>query len=326
MKKKLSVVIPTLNRLELLKVTLESLIPQIERNLDQVDFQISINNSDDETADFINELSKKKEYIKYKNFNSRVGISDSFSRSIDMCEGEYVILYGDDDIPAPFFIESILEVLNDQPKIGLLHFNRIVGSDSDSHSMNKLRMEESLYRIPYETHTLQEFINTYTVSPGFISSMVFKRECWKLGETIDNTSHYGYEFLSRIYAGIYKLDSSECTFINFPIIIQRLIKKREWNDLWPKYWLIGIPNLLNTLDKEEITDKVIETWYKKLDASTIKFIYYLFWASSYKQIYRPLISEINKNQKSVFRKVATVIIINFAPKFVFSTIRKFIYK
>lgn len=115
------------------------------------------------------------------------------------------------------------------------------------------------------------------MSTGFISSMVFKNECWELGKGIDNTTHYGWEFLSRIYAGINKLDSLVCIYVQFPTLIQRLIKKREWNDLWPKYWLIGVPNLLNTLDKEGITNNVIETWYKELDISTIKFIYYLFW-------------------------------------------------
>lgn len=326
MKKKLSVVIPTLNRLELLKITLHHLLPQIKRNLELVDFQISINASEDETESYLKLISKKETFINFTNFDERVGISDSFSRSINLCNGEFVIIYGDDDIPSPYFIENILAILNDNENVGLVHFNRVVGSDTITQTLNKLRLEDNTYSQPSSMFLLSDFIHKYSISSGFISSMVFKRDCWDLGKDIDNSTHYGFEFLSRIYAGINKLDYQLCIYVHYPMLIQRLIKKREWNHLWPKYWLIGVPSLLNTLDKEKITNNVIETWYKKLDKSTIKFIYYLLWASSYRKIYKPLIQEINKNQKGLFRKSATILIINFSPKFVFNIIRKIIYK
>jgi glycosyltransferase involved in cell wall biosynthesis len=326
MKKKLSVVIPTLNRLELLKITLHHILPQVERNLSKVEFIISINSSNDDTYDHIKKLSKKKTFIKCKNFENRVEPCESFSRSIDLCSGDYIIIYGDDDIPAPYLIENILNILEVNENVALIHFNRIIGHDTKEKCLTNLKLEDTNYKVPELIYNLSDFISHYTISPGFISSMVFKRETWELGKAIENSNHYGYEYLSRVYLGIHKLESAVCIYSSFPAMIQRMIQKREWNEMWPKYWFIGVPNLLNSLDDEKITFNVIKKWHEKLDKSNIKFIYYLIWASSFKKKYKSLISIIMKHQKKMYRKFLVVIIINLTPSFVFTVIRKFIYR
>lgn len=323
---KLSVVVPTLNRLDYLKVTLEHLIPQIKRNLDSVELCISINASGDDTEAYIKSLKEENPFINYKSFTERVEICESFSRSINLCKGDYIIIFGDDDIPAPYMIETILEVLNNNLNIGLIHFNRVVGSDLGLTLMNKLRLEQSNYDSVIENINLSNFIEKYTISPGFISALVFKKQAWDLGEYFDTSNHFGYDFLGRIYAGIDKLTLGNCLYISYPLVIQRMVKNREWNDTWPKYWLVGVPNLLQSFDKSKITANAMNTWHNELNKSWLKFIYTLIWASTCKNKYRPLIPEIQKFQQGFLRKATVFIIINITPKLAFKQIRNFLYK
>ena len=323
---KLSVVVPTLNRLEYLKITLKHLMPQIKRNLNNVELCISINASGDDTEAYIKSLKDENSFINYKSFTKRVEICESFSRSIDLCNGDYIMIFGDDDIAAPYMIESILEVLDNSLNIGLIHFNRLVGSDVGLTLMNKLRLEQPNYDSVIENNNLSNFIKKYTVSPGFISALVFKKEAWDLGEYFDTSNHFGYDFLGRIFAGIHKLTLANCLYISYPLVIQRMVKNREWNDTWPKYWLVGVPNLLQSFDKSKITDNAMNTWHKELNISWIKLIYTLLWASTYKDKYKPLVPQIQKYQGSLLRKLAVFTVINFSPSFVFKQIRKYLYK
>lgn len=323
---KLSIVVPTLNRLNYLKITLEHLVPQISRNLNNVELCISINASTDETEAYVKSLKEENSFINYKSFSKRVEICESFSRSINLCKGEYIMIFGDDDIPAPYMIESILEMLNNSRNIGLVHFNRFVGSDSGLTTMNKLRLERPEYDALIENNTLSNFIEKYTVSPGFISALVFKKEAWDLGEYFDTSNHFGYDFLGRIYAGIHKLTPANCLYSSYPLVIQRMVKNREWNDTWPKYWLLGVPNLLQSFDKSKITDNAMKTWYEELNKSWLKFIYTLLWASTYRDKYKSLVPQIQKYQGSLSRKLAVFMVINFSPSFVFKQIRKYLYK
>ena len=323
---KLSVVVPTLNRLEYLKITLKDLLPQIQRNLDSVELCISINASADETEAYIKSLKEENPFITYKAFTERVEICESFSRSINLCEGDYIIIFGDDDVPAPYMIESVLELLNNNLNIGLIHFNRVVGSDLGVTIMNKLRLEHSNYNSIIENNNLSNFIEKYTIAPGFISALIFKKEAWDLGEYFDTSNHFGYDFLGRIYAGIDKLTPANCLYISYPLVIQRMVKNREWNDTWPKYWLLGVPNLLQSFDESKITGNATYTWHKELNKSWLKFIYTLVWAAAYKKKYRPLIPEIQKFQQGFLRKAAVFLIITVTPKLAFKQIRNFLYK
>ena len=142
--KKLSILIPTFNRCNYIKITLAHLFPQIERHLDDIELVICNNASNDDTDTYIKDLQKSKAYINYYHFDNFVEICDSFSRSIGKTSGEYVIIWGDDDIPSPYTVDYILDVLNNHSNVGIFHFNNMTGYDHQEY-MSTLRVNYNIY-------------------------------------------------------------------------------------------------------------------------------------------------------------------------------------
>ena len=82
MGKVLSIVIPTLNRYEYLKRTLEYVIPQVQKNLDKVELVICCNASKDKTDEYVKALLPRYPFIKYKYFDEYVEVGQSLIRSV----------------------------------------------------------------------------------------------------------------------------------------------------------------------------------------------------------------------------------------------------
>lgn len=321
---KLSIVIPTRNREPYLRITLDSLLSQMNGFKDDVELVIGCNNCTDGTDEYIkNEILPQYPGVVYRYFDNFVEVVENCFRSVDLSRGEYFVIWGDDDIAFPFTIQYILDVLNRYEHIGLLHFNRLVGKDLPDMTMGGLRLEQLYYRKKEVVYSLKDFIHDYSIAAGFISSVIVKREAWEKGKKYDTSSHYGYDFLGRMYGGCEGMD---CVYCDFPLVIQRLPFKREWLDMWPKYKLIGTPNLMRDLDKWGLSENVLGTWHQVEDKSTTKFLYTLFIASAFKSIYKPLCKEINQYQSSYFRKVMTYAIIYMVPSGLYPWFRKRWYK
>ncbi|WP_172917222.1 glycosyltransferase family 2 protein [Capnocytophaga canis] len=95
MKPKLSVCIPTYNRCEILKDTLEGVITFfVERN---VEVCISNNASTDGTDEYIKELVRLYPSIKYNKQVKNVSIDENMVDVILMATGDYIFPLGDDD-------------------------------------------------------------------------------------------------------------------------------------------------------------------------------------------------------------------------------------
>lgn len=321
-QKKLSVLIPTLNRKKYLESTIDLLIPQVVRNIDQVEFVICNNASTDKTDTYVKSLQKTNPFIKYYYFEDYVEICESFNRSILKTSGEYLLIFGDDDVPFPFFIDIILCALNSNKNIGLLNFNRLVGRDKD-YSMIKLRVEYPKYCYNTKEYSLPDFLSFYALSPGFISSTVFIRSAWEMGLPYHTKRHYGYEFLGIIYNGIKGLN---CIYSDYPMVIQRNPYSRDWIHDFPLFNLIGIPNLMSDLDKWQLSDCALDKWNKTVNKSFMTFCYILFVASAYKNQYKPLCKEINYYQSNLVRKCMTYILIYTIPSSIYKWFRKIMYK
>jgi len=322
MKKSISIVIPTLNRKNYLAETLEHFMPQVERNQNLVELIICNNASDDDTHSFMKTIIETKPLINYYSFDVRVDICESFSRSISKCSGKYVIIWGDDDLPSPYFLDTLLDSISVNVNLGLIHFNRLVGNDSKT-VMRSLNVCHRVYNKPSTLYDLNTFITEFFLDATFISSIMFLRSAWKIGLVFNTKKHYGYEFLGVIYYGIRKHD---CLYLNYPMCIQRKPFSRIWMDQWPLYSLIGTPNLMRDLEEENIFKDGLNYWNKRINNNFIIYCYTLLWASAYKKKYRPMCGEINKYQTNYFRKFLTYFVIYLVPEFVFKNTRFFFFK
>lgn len=104
---KFSVLLPTRNRLDLLKYAVETV-----RRQDYADWEIVIsdNHSEEDIAGYVKSLDEPR--IRYYRTDSFVPVTDNWNNALDKSTGDYVIMLGDDDcLMMGFFtrIRSFLE-------------------------------------------------------------------------------------------------------------------------------------------------------------------------------------------------------------------------
>lgn len=126
---RLSITIPTLNRSKLLSFTLQHFAVQIENVTNDVELIVCNNASDDDTVPKVEELRKQYPFIQLHDCKERVALGDNFKRAVSFTHGDYIILWGDDDIPAPFLINYLINLIKNN-RCGLYYFNRLVGYEN----------------------------------------------------------------------------------------------------------------------------------------------------------------------------------------------------
>lgn len=323
MGKVLSVVIPTLNRYEYLRRTLDYVIPQVQKHLDKVELVICCNASKDKTDEYIKSLLPQYPFIKYKYFDEYVEVGQSLIRSVGEASGEYVVLWGDDDIPFPSFTDTILEIIEKNPKVGIIHCNRLAGKDT-KYGMRDVHVQEKKLELDEEgIYPIDKFVERFTISLGFISSLVFRKDGWNKGIPYYNDQYFGYEHLSIIVNGN---KDKQCYYYPHPLEYQRLPYERDFSVKWPLYKFVGVPNMMADYDKNGVTHNALEEWHKAKNASFPRFVWDMMYTSQDKSFFRPICKELNKYQKSAFRRCLTYIIVYTCPKSLFSFLKKRLYK
>lgn len=162
---KLSIGIPTYNRAAFLIATLESILPQMREGMEIV---ISDNGSTDDTLKRL-ESYQTQSSIRVVGFKSNQGIDRNIVNVIENSLGEYVHLFGDDDLLMPGSIDKIFEEINRTDPV-LLCLNHFA---FHNHSLSERQPPFlSLKRKHFKSGSA--FFKYCGL--GFISSLIFKRE------------------------------------------------------------------------------------------------------------------------------------------------------
>lgn len=251
-QKLLSLVVPTLNRRDLLETTLNTLVKDIKGFESDVEFVVVNNASDDDSLQFLNEWSKGKQ-VRIASFDSRVNIDESFKRCVDITTGRFINIFGDDDLPIPGFVARTIDHIRNSPNIDVFYFNRLIG---DMNLENIGELAHPFFGVDYKEFPTAEFISKFTHWPCFITSLVFSRTAWAAGEAYYNDVYLGFKFLARVYAGS---AGKQCAYVGMPALIQRR-GKQAWKKDWPRYWLVNMPKLLNDLDHAGIAYGALASW------------------------------------------------------------------
>lgn len=323
MGKVLSIVIPTLNRYEYLKRTLEYVIPQVQKNLDKVELVICCNASKDQTDEYVKALLPRYPFIKYKYFNEYVEVGQSLIRSVGEASGEYVVLWGDDDIPFPSFTDEVLEIIEKNPELGIIHCNRLAGKDTKYGMRDIYVQERELSLTDDNIFSIEDFVERFTISLGFISSLIFRKDGWNKGISYYNDQYFGYEHLSIIVNGN---KDRRCYYYPYPLEYQRLPYVRDFSVKWPLYKFVGVPNMMADFDKNGVTHNALDRWDKTRNAGLAHFIWDMMYTSQDRKFFKALCKELNKYQKSKLRRILTYCIVYFCPKTVFSFFKKRLYR
>ena len=99
---KFSILLPTRNRLDLLKLAIESV-----RRQDYEDWEIVVsdNASVDDISAFV--LGLRDARLRARRSEQLIPVTDNWNASVDMARGDYVIMLGDDDALLPGALRAL---------------------------------------------------------------------------------------------------------------------------------------------------------------------------------------------------------------------------
>ena len=110
---KLTIAIPTFNRLDQLRSQIDSLCTQSK--IDEVEVFISNNGSSDNTSGYLGSLKDKTPFtLRYQSHSENLGFDANILSLYREIQTPYVWFLSDDDRLIPGAIERILEILKDQ--------------------------------------------------------------------------------------------------------------------------------------------------------------------------------------------------------------------
>lgn len=106
----LTIAIPTYNRSACLGQLLEILMPQL-KDEPRVELIVSDNASQDDTPNMVATFQKRGLEIAYFRNDVNLGADVNFVRCYELARGEYVWIFGDDDIVVPGGLRQVLKAL-----------------------------------------------------------------------------------------------------------------------------------------------------------------------------------------------------------------------
>ena len=141
-----TVAIPTYNRATLLREALESVLAQTHSNFRLV---IGDNASTDDTENLV--ASYRDARIEYVRNERNIGMIENFNSLIARADTEFLMLLPDDDLLYPDYLNSVVEILQRNPRVGLVHtaFDMIdIDSRLQKHAASFVRSNHRLLLEP----------------------------------------------------------------------------------------------------------------------------------------------------------------------------------
>ena len=160
---KISVIMSTYNRADIVGDAIESVLNQTEPDFE---FIIIDDGSKDNTYDVLKQYAEKDNRVKVLSNDTNKGLIYSLNRGLDEAKGELIVRMDDDDAMIPWRLERQALAMKLYPKITLMG-SRIVGPESEVPRITTLPIIED----PNITQ-----INTYTSSGLGHPTIIFRKD------------------------------------------------------------------------------------------------------------------------------------------------------
>lgn len=314
MSKLISIIVPTSNRGKILEQSLPLLFGQIKRHIDEVELIICDNASSDDTIAILERFQLSNEscfsLVKYNVREDDIGAA--IARAGENGTGKYIQFWGDDDLPSPFMIDVLLDILRRYPGVGCVVSNRMLSSQDNFFPLLPVKnlrcVNQSFGRYEKEYANCEDFIEDTASITGFLGNYLVLRSAWKNGMSFYDTDCLGYQFLTPLFAGLRGL---HCVYLGYPILIQRQFDSPRYIDYWPLYLYIGLSRVYKILEQAN----VISDWrkpyyeYRFCKEPTSAHVWQLLYrCAAHPDIYLPYKSEIVGIQPTRIRRLAAQLI------------------
>ncbi len=158
-----SIAVPTYQRTDLLRTTLESVVSQ---SIGEI--EILVGDDDTQGRDIVDAVADGR--ITYVCNSPRLGAAANFTALFDRARGQYIAPINDDDCYLPNFLECCLDVFERMPDLGLVFANLYL--DDGLH----LRVRDCDLAAGRHDAWEYEFMRTLPVP---FSASMFRREVWQ---------------------------------------------------------------------------------------------------------------------------------------------------
>lgn len=213
----LSICIATLNRGAFIGATLDSIISQVN---EEVEIIIVDGASTDNTEEIVKNYQKKFSQLRYVRLSVKGGVDQDYCRAVELAEGKYCWLFTDDDILKPGAIQAVLAAM--QHDYGLILVNAEVRDATLSKAL-KDRCLHFMNNRTYQTRDFERFYVDVAAYLSFIGCVVIKRSLWNERE---KEQYFGTVF---VHVGVI-FQQPFCGDIL--VLVEPLISIRYGNALW----------------------------------------------------------------------------------------------
>ncbi|GAB1308197.1 hypothetical protein KH5_08800 [Urechidicola sp. KH5] len=125
-KKQLTICIPTYNRLEFIKKQLEFFYNEFKDDnllLNRVNIIIGDNASTDQTADFLSNYKRERDFFDLVINPNNLGIVGNINNLLELAETEYVWFVSDDDELRKGVVRNIFEIIDENKNLNFIFLN-----------------------------------------------------------------------------------------------------------------------------------------------------------------------------------------------------------
>lgn len=258
-KSTLSVLIITYNRVKFLETTVSRFVSQIINDglSDRVEVVIGNDASSDGTAEYLDSLQAKHQFVRAVNHPKNLGVSGNIEELVAMARGDYIWMFGDDDLITEGAVKKILlSIGTNAPNYILMNTQNILSLDDRNLDYKfsggarlDLQQDVLIKNFEKEAHRLSK-IGNWLYLTGLISTVACKKKLFL--DWMDMAKQYVreenvYLYQAPIIMGIAKLGG--LNIVAEPLILHR---KNE------NHWTGSVHKILgvNLYDSGEISNIV----------------------------------------------------------------------
>lgn len=221
----LTIAIPTYNRSKILEESLLSIIPQLKKHSDSIEFLISDNCSSDNTEEVVSKFINSNFKINYIKNKENIGMDRNFVQCLQKAKGKYIWILGDDDHLLDDSLDFVIDVLK-KGSYGLVHIdsrnklcNKVTKYDSSAIFLSKISywitfLSGNIVRSKYVKNIDFEFYYpTYlALMPLWMTAAIEEKEnilinkqLFEMGKDMDSNGGYNfYEVFVENYLKLWK--------------------------------------------------------------------------------------------------------------------------
>jgi glycosyltransferase involved in cell wall biosynthesis len=174
---KVSVCMPVYNGADYISDSIQSILDQTHKNFNLI---VCDNCSTDNTEELVRSFQDPR--ITYVQNNRNLGLVGNHNRCLELADGEYVHFLHHDDFMLPDNLALKANILDEHPKVGLVHSDVSFIDESGEH-LNLTKFEAKRDYIEDGIKAFEKYILQMSVGASFfIGAVLARRECYlKLG-------------------------------------------------------------------------------------------------------------------------------------------------